>query len=225
MKYLVALLLGIATGAALFAGLLYMNPFAIAPSISPLTVASDKLLELTYSPAPGQALAFVNDGQSRVPSYPPRIQSLWEPTIENTRVLVTALNNSRGMPVGVGVKFSTTAEEPGLLNAEVPVNSAWHLWLGGRGGLFIEQTENLYFYLRDIVVPARTGSGGAWSGSWFGILTSGPNSLATARVSGGSGTFAGVEGEAVESLNARAYSADSGPVTMDARLTILIGDE
>lgn len=222
MKYLLALILGTVTGVALLAVILYMNPFATAPAISPLAVSNNNLLELSYSPVPSQAIASVNNGQSRVPSSPARIQDLWEPTIEHTRVIVTTLKNSRGMPVGIGVKFSSTAEEAGLLNASVPVNSAWHVWLGGRGGLFIDQTENLFFYLRDIVIPARLASAKAWAGSWFGILTKGPNSLRTARVTGGSGEFAGSGGEAVESLNARSYSADTGPVDMDGSLSLLI---
>jgi len=53
-------------------------------------------------------------------------------------------------------------------------------------------------------------------------MTQGPGALGTGRVSGGNGEFAGMASEAVESLRARAYSAEFGPVSMDGNLTITL---
>ena len=86
--------------------------------------------------------------------------------------------------------------------------------------MFVEQTENRWNFLRQIVMPAYWSSGDNWRGTWIGNITSGPGSLGTALVSGGSGEFAGLQSEAVESLTARAYSLEEGPVAVDGNLTI-----
>lgn len=222
MKYLVSLLLGLAAGALLFAFLLYVNPLAKGKTISPLSVTESSQLELSYAAVPGDAIAWVNSGQTVVDSYPERVQDLWEPTIENSEIIVTLLKNSRGEPVGVGVKFSTTSEQTGLLRGEFPVNSAWHVWLAGRGGLLIDQNENRWPFLREVVMPAYLSSADSWRGSWYGIMTIGPGALGTGRLTGGSGDFAAVSGEAVEAMNAKAYSASSGPVAIEGRLTLSV---
>lgn len=222
MKYLVSLLLGLAVGATLFAFLLYVNPLAKGKTISPLSVTESSQLELSYTAVPNNAIAWINSGQTIVEPYPDRVQDLWEETIEDSEIIVTLLTNSRSEPVGVGIKFSTTGEQPGLLRGEFPVNSAWHLWLAGRGGLLIDQSENRWPFLREVVVPAYLSSADSWRGSWYGIMTSGPGALGTARISGGSGDFASVSGEAVEAVNAKAYSASSGPVAMEGRLTLSV---
>jgi hypothetical protein len=72
------------------------------------------------------------------------------------------------------------------------------------------------------VIPARWSSGNSWRGSFHRIMTSGPGSLGTARVTGGSGIFADQTSESVESLTARGYSADTGPVSMDGSLTVAV---
>ncbi len=51
-------------------------------------------------------------------------------------------------------------------------------------------------------------------------MTVGPGALGTAAVSGGTGEFAGLESEAVETVNASAYSVSQGPVSMKGRLNI-----
>ena len=105
-----------------------------------------------------------------------------------------------------------------------PVDSAWYLYLPARGTLLISQTENYWDYLREIVVPAHWDSGHAWKGDWRGTITSGPGESGTARVYGGSGAFDGMESDALETLAARAYSAEVGPVAMQGLLTIEIPD-
>ena len=103
-----------------------------------------------------------------------------------------------------------------------PTFHYWHVYVPGRGTMLVDQVENYWAYLRDIVVPARWSTGNSWKGTFFSILTEGPGALGTGRVSGGSGRYAGMSSEAVESLTARAYSSDLGPVSMDGSLTIVL---
>lgn len=220
MRYLVALLAGIVTGAALFALLLYFNPLIKVKTLSPIAVGSNSQFELSYGATPLESILWTDAGESNVRPRPPLVKELEEATIRNTRVIVTLLQSSRGAAAGVGVKFATPAEETGLLNGVYPVNSTWHIWLLQRGGLMIDQRENDWTLLRDVVLPAHLSSADSWRGSWYGILTSGPNASSAAQVFGGSGNLAGTNGEAVESINAKAYSAETGPAAMQGRLTI-----
>ena len=56
-------------------------------------------------------------------------------------------------------------------------------------------------------------------------MTVGPNALGTATVVGLSGEFTGTEGEAVEIINARAYSTLLGPVAMTGTLSVELPPE
>lgn len=224
MKYAIALAAGILVGAALFLVLLYYNPFAGNQGLSPLHVSDASLVDLSYSSVPGEALAVTNNGGVQVEPSPKGIDELWEPSVRKTRLLVTTLTETGGGFAGIGIKFASDSESTRLLNAEAIVDSAWHIWLPERGSLFIDQTENLWSYLRNVVLPARLSSGDSWRGTWYGITTAGPGALGTARVTGGSGRFAGLTSEATESLSARAWSATQGPVAMTGNLLISLDD-
>lgn len=224
MKHFIALLAGTLLGALSFLFVLYHNPFLGKPALSPLTVADGRLMDLTYSPVAGEALAVTNNGGSAKARAPDKIAELWEPSIKRTRILVTTLHNSTGDMLGIGVKFSSDSESTRLLNGEAIVDSVWHIWLPDSGSLFVNQTENLWPYLRNIVFPARLSSGDSWRGSWYGTTTSGPGALGTAEVTGGSGRFTGITSEASESLNARAWSAAEGPMAMSGNLLISLTD-
>jgi hypothetical protein len=209
-------------GIVLFAAAFYWNPFAGKGSVSPLAVTSSEILELDFSMAAEESIAYVNSGESRRAPHPDRIQPLWEPAIADTTVMVTVLRDVRKRTAGIGIKFSSGSEAARLLNAEVLVDSVWHIWLPEHGSLMIEQTENRWPWLRDVVIPAIWSSGDNWRGAWYGIVTSGPNALGTARLSGGSGSLRDLTGEAVEAIKASAYSADSGPVDVKGSLTLAL---
>jgi len=220
MKYVVAFVVGLATGALLFALLLYLNPLASRPIISPLSVVDGRTLEFAFHAGTAEALAITGSGPAETAEHPSGIQPLWEPTLRHTRILVTEFRNSRGQPAGLGIEFSTVAEETGLLNGVYPVASAWHVYLTGRGGLMVGQTENHWPLIRDVRLPARFSAADSWRGTWIGILTRGPNAIGTGRVAGGTGSLSGVDGEAVESVDARAWSAERGPVDVTGRLSL-----
>lgn len=222
MKYVISLLSGAAVGALIFVLGLYYNPFTTQQAVSPLAVSDDRILELGFAVVPSEAILFTNDGESTTPPYPDRVDELWEPAIAETSVFVTTLTNGRGDLTGIGIKSSTRSEASQILYGKALTSSTWHIYVPGQGTLFVDQSENFWSYIREIVVPARWSSGDNWKGSFHGITTSGPGALGTARVSGGGGVFAGLDSEAVESLTARAYSAEHGPVSMNGSLTITI---
>lgn len=220
MKYVISLVLGVAAGAALFFVALYYNPFAARVTVSPLALSGQPLIELGYAGVPAESIAFVNDGESTIAPHPDNIAEIWEPTVKYTWASTVLLTNALGAPAGIGIKFSSESERTRLLDSEALVDSVWHVYLPGRGTFFVDQTENYWSYIRDVVLPARWSSSDSWRGNWNRVTTIGPNALGTGRVTGASGEFAGMESESVELLTARAYSAVDGPVAMTGNLTI-----
>jgi hypothetical protein len=222
MKYLISLIIGMVFGAALLLVSLYLNPFGSANTLSPLDVTDEALLALNFTVVPAESLLFTNDGESLRKPNPVKVQELWEPAIQKTWVSVVELASVRGESNGIGIKFSSDSEATRPLKSEALVDSAWHIYLPGRGTLFIQQTENYWPLLREIVVPASWSSSDSWRGNWHGNTTVGPGALGTGRVFGQTGEFAGVRSEAVESIDANAYSAADGPVAMRGGLLIAI---
>jgi len=222
MKYLVSFLIGLLLGAALFAAGMYYNPFTERELVSPLAVVDEEHLDITFNAVPGEMILYTDNGESNVNTHPDRVAELWEPAVVDTRIAVVLIEDSRGNVAGLGIKFSTDSEQTALINSRALVNSAWHIYIPGQGTLLVDQIENYWSYLREIVVPARWSSGDNWKGSFFRIMTQGPGALGTARVTGGNGKFDGMTSEAVESLTVRAYSAIDGPVSMQGSLTIIL---
>ena len=219
-RHLLALFAGIVTGVLLFAAILYLNPFTARNTLSPLSVSDNEIITFNYSAVADDAIVFTNDGESQVSPNPSKVLQLWEPTVSSTAAMVTTLKDSRNSRAAIAVKFSSKSEASNIFDGKIMVNSVWHIFAPGQGTLFIEQQENYWSYLRKIVVPAYWSAGDSWKGNWTGNITAGPGPLGTARVVGGSGIFAGLEMDGVESLSARAYSVESGPVALDGELTI-----
>ena len=224
MKFLVALLLGFVVGIGGALVGVYFNPFGERVSVSPLAVSQDRTLNLGFTAVPSEGILYTNNGEQSTPPFPEKTLELWEPTIRSTRVAVVELYNGRGLPIGIGVKFSSDSEATDVLNAKALVDSAWHIYLPGSGSLFVGQQENYWSYLRDIVTKTRWGSEKDWRGAWSSVMTAGPNAIGTGNVMGGSGEFAELQSEAIETLAAQAYSAERGPVSMDGNLTINLPD-
>ena len=220
MKYLLSLLVGMLVGVAAFLALLIYNPFTKHNNLSPLSVSDNDLISLSYSAVATDALLYTNDGESRVAPYPAKALQLWEPPIQHTDAMATVLTDSRNQMAGIGIKISSDSERTRLLNGLALVDSVWHIYLPGRGSLFVEQSENYWDYLRAIVIPAQWSSSDSWRGIWTGNITAGPGALGTARVVGGSGAFAGLETDGVESLAAKAYTVSAGPVAVSGELVI-----
>ena len=220
MRYLLVLVGGMLLGLVALTVVVYYNPLTGGNNLSPLSVTDNEVVRLSYSAAAQDTLVYTNDGESQVAPHPPRVLQLWEPTVRLTTATVNVLADSRGQVAGLGVKFSSHSENTNVLNGEVLVNSVWHVYLPGRGSFLIEQAENYWDYIHEVVVPAHRSSGDNWRGTWLGNLTSGPGALGTAWVAGGSGRFESMDTEAVEALSAKAYSVDIGPVAMTGELSI-----
>ena len=220
IKYVAGLLAGILLGALAAATLLFFNPLASRNALSPLSVSNNEILSIGYSAVPSDSIVYTNNGESRIKPFPENVRELWEAPIRRSEVLVTVVTDSRNNPAGIGIKFSSDSEKSRLINGEALVDSAWHIHMVERGSLFVEQTENYWNFLRNIVVPAYWSSANHWKGIWNGNMTVGPGALGTAAVSGGTGEFAGLVSEAVEAVSASAYSVSQGPVAMEGRLTI-----
>jgi len=220
IKYLIALFLGLLIGAAIFViGLIY-NPFNADSGLSPLSVTDSEVIALSFSGVPSEAIVVTNDGDSHVKPFPEKVQQLWEAPIRLSSVTATVMRDARGQTAGLGIKFSSQSERTRLLKGEAMIDSAWYIYLPGRGSLFIEQSENHWAFLRDVIIPAYRSSADSWKGIWLGDLTAGPGALGTAAVTGGAGSLRGLKMEAVESLSARAYSVENGPVAAEGHLLI-----
>jgi len=222
MKYLFALLLGLLVGAAAAAAFVVFNPLVSSSSLSPIEVSRNELIVLNYSGVAEDALLHTNNGESSINPQPSRVQQLWEPAVRQTDVTVTLLSGARNETMGLGIKFASWSESTRVLSGEAVVDSLWYVYMPGRGSLVVGQRENRFQYLRDIVLPAHWSSSNSWKGQWRGNLTFGPGSLGTGVVVGGSGEFAELDSAAIETLTARAYSTENGPVAAEGQLTIEI---
>ncbi len=220
MKYLISTLIGFVVGALLFVLGMFFNPFAEQLAVSPLAVSTNEQLDFTYTSVANESILYTDHGESNIKPHPERVAELWEPAIVDTRIAVTVLEDGRGEVAGIGIKISTDSEQSALISSEILINSAWHIYVPGQGTLFVDQIENYWSYLREVVVPARWSSGDNWRGTFFRIMTQGPFALGTARVTGGTGKFSRMSGEAVESLTARAYATDGGLVSANGELAV-----
>jgi len=220
MKYIVVLLLGLLTGVALFAVGLTYNPFVGKRALSPLAVTDSQTVMLSYSAVAADAIMYTNDGESRIDPLPEKVQQLWEAPIRQSSAMVTVLRDGRSHVAGVGVKVSSAAESTHLLKGKALLDSIWYVYLPGQGSFFVEQSENYWDYLRDIVIPAYRHSGDTWKGTWMGNITDGPGTLGMARVVGGSGEFAGMEMLGVETLSVGAWRVEDGPLAAEGQLII-----
>ncbi len=220
MKYLIVLLLGLAVGAASALGLLFYNPLTSQMALSPLSVSDRQQITLRYSAVAEDSIVLTNNGESRVQPNPVKVLQLWEAPINKTDTLVTVLRDGRNETVGIGVKYSSRSERTRLLKGKALIDSTWYIYMPGQGSMLIEQSENHWAFLREIIIPAHWNSGNKWRGAWHGTITDGPGALGTGRVYGGSGRFSGLDSEAIETHTAKAYSTDIGPVAMEGQLTI-----
>ena len=220
MKYVVSLLLGAAVGVLLVALAIIYNPLTSDPGLSPLSVTDAEVMALTYSSVPVESIVYTNDGESRHAPHPVRTLQLWEAPIRLTTAMATVMHDARNQPAGLGVKFLSRSERSNLLYGEALADSVWYIYLPGRGALFIQQSENFWPFVKNVMVPSWRSSANMWKGNWLGDTTAGPGALRTALVTGSSGEFDGLQTEALESLSVQAYSLDRGFVSANGRLVI-----
>lgn len=220
MKYVLVLILGVLTGAALFGIALIYNPFVGKGELSPLSVTDAPTITLNYSAVPAEGVVFTNNGESRIDPYPEKVLQLWEAPIRQTTAAVRVLRDGRSQVAGLGIKISSVSESTRLIGAQAIKDSVWYVYLPGRGAMFIEQTENYWDYIRDVIIPAYRSSADTWKGIWMSNMTAGPLALGTAKVTGGSGEFADTDMLGVEILTLRAWRVEGGPIAAEGQLLI-----
>lgn len=220
MKYLLSLAIGMLVGAAIAAAFIVVNPLAASRALSPLEVSDRPQLTLSYSLVPADTIVHTNNGDTRGDPTPGKVQQLWEPAIRNTGVTVTAMSGATGETRAIGIKFASLSESTRLIRNEAMIDSVWHVYMPERGTFIVGQRENRFDYLRTVVLPAMWSSSKRWRGLWRGHVTAGPGSLGTGRFAGGSGEFAGLDADVIESHTVRAYSAESGPVAKEGVLLV-----
>jgi hypothetical protein len=241
MKHILALVLGLITGAAIFVAALIYNPFMVDRNLSPLLVSDDEVITLSFSNVPTESIVYTNNGESLNQSrltgslrlwvapirsasapHPAKVLQLWEAPIRSTEAMVTVMRDGRNATAGLGIKFSSDSEDSRLLRGEAIADSVWYIYLPEQGTFFIEQTENYWSFIRDVAFPAWSNSANNWRGSWIGDMTAGPGALGTSAVSSGSDRVEDMRMNGMESMSVRAYSADSGLVGAEGRLIIEI---
>lgn len=232
MKHLIALLLGFVVGVIAFAAAVIYNPLTAQRGLSPLSVTDAEVVTLGFSNVPAESIVYTNDGESRHAPYPAKVLQLWEAPIRLTTAMATVMLDGRNQPAGLGIKISSESERSNLFAGDAIVDSVWYIYLPGRGSLFVEQSENYWSFVKEVMAPAWRSSANMWKGTWLGDTTAGPGALRTAVVTGGSGEFEGLHMDAVESLSVQAYSLDKGFVSATGRLLIemppaepVVGDE
>lgn len=224
MRYLFALLLGFLAGVAVVAAVVYYNP-ATATNESVITRTTDGVnLELLYGSQSGDALAYTNSGSSHWPRVPAAVADLWHPALVGVHVAVHPLQNGRGEPVGVGVKFFQLSEDTRLLRGEVLVDSAWSVMLPGAGSLFVEQDENYWPFVRAVGLPAWLDGNKRWQGEFRSELTVGPRGTLEGVVVGASGVMRDRLGEARESMSVQSYGlgASHDPRRLEVSRSMLL---
>lgn len=116
IRYLLALLLGIAAGGAAFVALLYFNPFTSQDNLSPLSVGSNQVMNLAFSPVASESLVYTNNGERQIRPHPEKVLQLWEAAVRRSSAAATVLYDGRGRTAGIGIKISSDSEATRLLN-------------------------------------------------------------------------------------------------------------
>jgi hypothetical protein len=220
MKYIVALALGLISGAVIFAAAIVYNPFSVDRALSPLSVSESEVIVFNFSAVPADSIIYTNNGESIQSPYPDNVLQLWEAPIRKTSAMATIMRDARNRPVGIGIKIASLSESTDLLRGEAITDSIWYVYTPKHGSMFIQQTENYLHFVREVAFPAWRSSTNSWRGTWMGNITSGPGALGMAAVTGASGRVKGLDMDGVESLSVRAFSADTGFVSAEGRLLI-----
>jgi len=220
MKYVLSLVLGLLIGAGLFAAGLLFNPFIADRGLSPLSVTKSEVIALSFANVPAESIAYTNDGESLQAPHPEKVLQLWEAPIRSTSAMATVMRDARNRVAGIGVKIMSDSESTRLLRGDMIVDSVWYIYLPEHGSMFVEQTEDYFPFVREVVFPAWRSSANSWRGNWRGDLSSGPGALGTAKVIGGSGRVEGLSMDGVESMAVQAFSLEMGLVAAEGSLLI-----
>jgi hypothetical protein len=215
MKYLITLLLGFVIGAAIAAGLLYVNPLTVDAG-QPLPAADATFF---YASPVTSELAFASDGLSRLESHPADVPDLWETAIAKSALSLVVLRDRAGVPVGVASRTSYPAEASELLATGAILNDDWLISVPGSGSLFVSSQGNWWPFLKTTVIPSWY-FGQPWSGPMVVDPTVGPGVSGYGVVTGATGAFVGRFGQATEHYVIREFDDRVGLRSVEAALSI-----
>lgn len=215
MKYVITLFLGFVVGAAMAAGLLYINPLTVGAGSS----LPDTDEVFAYASPITSELAFASDGLSRLSSHPRDVTDLWEKAIVKSALSLVVLRDRDGAPLGLASRVSYPAERTELLTTGVLLNDDWVVSLPGSGSFFVSSQANWWPFLKDTVIPVWY-FGQPWSGSQAIDPTVGPDASGHGVVTGATGRFVGRLGRAIEHYDVLEFDDRVGPGAMSAELRI-----
>lgn len=191
MKYLLALLVGIFTGAAAAAVLLYFNPLTQDGTAS----LPDELLTFEYALPRRGALVVTHGGLSNLPRVPEGVAELWESAIAKVGLNLLSLTGPDGRAHALASRVSVPSAATNLLLEGAILTDYWLVTVPGEGSFFVHAENNLWPYLKDVVLPAQY-FGQALQGQRSYSPTVGPATDRTAAVHGATGRFADMTGKA-----------------------------
>lgn len=206
MKYIIAFLLGTSLGVASVALAIYFNPLTAENSKVGINPSPDQTLELYYGSVLADSIAYTNSGNKYLPRRPADIEELWHPTLKWAQAAVHTLMYPDKSVAGIGVKLGAWSGETRPLMGKWLMNSVWYIYLPGSGGMFIEQNENYWPFVRSVALPAFMSGEKQWEGEFATDLTTGPGPAFEGRVVGASGVLRGHRGEAREAIAVSDFS-------------------
>ncbi|HEX5421615.1 MAG TPA: hypothetical protein VFY39_16610 [Gammaproteobacteria bacterium] len=216
MKYILALLAGLALGGAAAVVLLYFNPL-IERKAEVLPRDSD--LVLHYVVPGGDLLAFTHSGGLPLPFKPAGIGPLWESTVRTAALSSLTLAGADGRPAALASRLSMPSPATDLLTRGLLLDDYWLITVPGQGSLFVHSLNNFWPLLKDSALPVSL-LGRSWRGPREYHPTLGPGPGGTAVVTGGTGQFAGRRGSALEQYRLNGYSRAHGVEELAGELAL-----
>ena len=192
MRYLFVAIVGLVLGAALAAGVLYVNP--LAERSAPMPSATDRVFHYSL---PDQVLEFAIGEDARLLGQDTGDDSLWEETIDRAAVLGLVLNDGSNQPAALASRLLSTSPDTDLLVSGVLVSDFWLVTILGEGTFFVHADSNAWPFLKETLLPVWYLER-PWNGPAEYWPTVGPGTDDTADVVGVTGSFRGSEGSAIE---------------------------
>lgn len=205
MKIGATLLFGFVVGTALGAAVLYYNPLTQRGTAG----LSNESLVLEYALPGRDAPVVTHGGFSTLPLAPAGVAELWESAIAKIGLSVLTLNGEAQMPRALATRVSVPSASTELLLAGALVSDYWLVTVPGEGSFFVHAEDNLWPYIKDIVLPGRY-FGRPMEAARSYTPTVGPEPEAAAAVYGATGRFAGLRGLARSSYRIEAFDASGG---------------
>lgn len=214
-KYVVTILAGIAVGAAVGLGLVYVNPLTAA--------ATDELGRfdrvLRYDYPSDRVLMLTHAGIAPMPTTPKGVPELWESSIRSAASGLIAVPGDDSGPAVFASKIVVPSKRTDLLSTGVVLDDYWLVTIPGTGSLFVLGDSNVWPAIKENLLPV-TLLGRPWSGPRSYRTTEGPGVRGTALVVGATGRFAAAEGSAIETFELKEFDRTRGVAGFTGELHI-----